>query len=119
MKSLTALSRHLRYPLIGILIGACGLFYVRKVAGPPFPLSPAQATVLCTATAGCKSLSFAHRYDPALHRLVVAVRLVVDRKARKDDPSTRLLQTLDARQADQASSTGWGWAGRRLELRYE
>jgi hypothetical protein len=119
MKSLTTLSRHLRYPMIGILIALCSLFYVHKLDGPPFPLSPDEATALCTAAAGCKALSFTHRYDPALHRLVVAIRIVMDKKLRKSDGPAQLLQAIDDRQASRTGLAGWGWAGRRLEVRYD
>lgn len=119
MKSLTTLSRYLRYPMIGVLIALCSLFFVRKLDGPPFPLSPDEASAMCTAAAGCKALSFAHRYDPALQRQVVAVRIAMDRKRRKDDVPTQLLQAIDDRQASQAGLMGWGWNGRRLEIRYE
>lgn len=119
MKSLTTLSRHLRYPMIGIVIALCSLFYIRKLDGPPFPLSPHEATAMCTTAAGCKALSFAHRYAPALQRQVVAVRIAMDRKRRKDEVPTQLLQAIDDRQASQAGLMGWGWNGRRLEIRYE
>lgn len=119
MKSLTTLSRYLRYPMIGVLIALCSLFYVRKLDGPPFPLSPDEASEMCTAAAGCKALSFAHRYDPALQRQVVVVRIAMDRKRRKDDVPTQLLQAIDDRQASQAGLMSWGWNGRRLEIRYE
>lgn len=119
MKSLTTLSRHLRYPMIGIVIALCSLFYIRKLDGPPFPLAPDEATAMCTATAGCKAMSFAHRYDPALQRQVVAVRVAMDKKRRKDDVPAQLLQAIDDRQAGQGMLKGWGWSGRRLEVRYE
>ncbi|PKO28473.1 MAG: hypothetical protein CVU32_00835 [Betaproteobacteria bacterium HGW-Betaproteobacteria-5] len=119
MKSLTTLARHLRYPMIGILIALVALFYVRKMDGPPFPLSPDEASTVCTATVGCKALAFAHRYDPALQRRVVAVRIAVDKKRRKDEVPARLLQAIDDRQASRSWLAGWGWAGRRLEVRYE
>ena len=119
MKSLTTLARHLRYPLIGVLIALCGLFYVRKLEGPPFPLLPDEATEMCTAAAGCKAMSFAHRYDPALQRRVVAVRIVMDKKQRKSEAPAQLLHAIDERQAGRSTLKGWGWTGRRLEVRYE
>lgn len=119
MKSLTTLARHLRYPMIGILIALLGLFYVRKMDGPPFPLSPDEASTVCASAAGCKALTFAHRYDPALQRRVVAIRIVIDKKLRKGDAPTQLLQAIDDRQASRSWLAGWGWAGRRLEVRYE
>jgi len=118
MKSLTTLSRYIRYPLIGVLIALASLFYLRKMDGPPFPLSPDEATALCTA-AGCKAMSFTYRYDPALQRRVIAVRIVMDKKRRKDDVPSQLLQAIDERQASRTGLKGWGWAGRRLEVRYE
>lgn len=119
MKSLTPLARTIRYPMIGILIALCSLFYLRKLDGPPFPLFPDEATAMCTAAVGCKALSFTHRYDSALPRQVVAIRLVMDKKQRKGDASAQLLQAIDERQASRSGREGWGWAGRRLEVRYE
>lgn len=119
MKSLTTLARTIRYPMIGILIALCSLFYVCKLDGPPFPLLADEATAMCTATVGCKALTFAHRYDPALQRRVVAIRIAVDKKRHKDEVPAQLLQAIDDRQASRSWLAGWGWAGRRLEVRYE
>lgn len=119
MKSLTTLARYLRYPTIGIVIALVGLFYVRKMDGPPFPLSPDEANTMCTTAVGCKALTFAYRYDPALQRRVVTIRLLMDKKQRKGEVPAQLLQTIDERQASLSGLAGWGWAGRRLEVRYE
>lgn len=119
MKSLTTLARTIRYPMIGILIALCSLFYVRKMDGPPFPLLADEATAMCTATVGCKAMFFSHRYDQALQRRVVAIRIIMDKKLRKGDAPAQLLQAIDDRQASRSGLAGWGWAGRRLEVRYE
>jgi len=119
MKSLTTLSRTIRYLMIGILIALCSLFYVRKLDGPPFPLLADEATAMCTAAIGCKAMFFFHRYDQSLQRRVVAIRIIMDKKLRKGDVPAQLLQSIDDRQAARSWLEGWGWAGRRLEVRYE
>jgi len=119
MNRLTLLNQYLRYPLIGILICVCGLFYFRKLEGPPFPVSPTQAAELCGRFPDCKSLTLVHRYDPSQHRLIVAIRLAIDRKQRKTDMPEQILSALDSAQSELRGLQAWGWTGRRLETRYE
>jgi hypothetical protein len=96
------LAKAYRFLLIGSLLLTCLFFYLRKCESALPPFSSSEASALCAASPGCKSISTTWDYDIAQGRVVVNVRATLARKPANANALKSIQQAIDRSQSEQS-----------------